>query len=459
MNVIDAMEKGMKDSVLNALVEVIEKNPEKNVDKLFSLAKKLAKDETAQQQIDFVFNYYKENPATYELVQNILTTTDKNCLKKFLVNFVSNATWYGMPKRAKYLEDEDTKVPFTLLISPTMRCNLRCTGCYAGNYSKKDDIPFEEVDRIIGEARDLGIYYIVVLGGEPFFYDKMLDIYEKYNDVMFTPFTNGSLFNEELADRIKKLGNVFPMFSLEGFEKETDARRGKGTFERVMKSMDLLKSRGILFGVSSATSKYNIDTVISDEFIDMLIAKGAKMSWYFMYMPIGENPNVNDMLSPEQRLRLGRRTREIRNTKPYFTIDFFNDAPVVGGCIAGKYYCHINSKEDVEPCIFAHFACDNLKGKALIDIFRGPFFKELRSRQPYNNNLLLPCMMIDNTNVIREVVTKVHAYPTHPGAERMVEDPEFMKELDELAENFKPYAEKEWKEVFNETGNYEMAKG
>ncbi|GLC31270.1 radical SAM protein [Clostridium omnivorum] len=459
MNVIDAMEKGMKDSVLNALVEVVEKNPEKNVDKLFSLAKKLAKDETAQQQIDFVFNYYKENPATYELVQNILTTTDKNCLKKFLVNFVSNATWYGMPKRAKYLEYEDTKVPFTLLISPTMRCNLRCTGCYAGNYSKKDDIPFEEVDRIIGEARDLGIYYIVVLGGEPFFYDKMLDIYEKYNDVMFTPFTNGSLFNEELADRIKKLGNVFPMFSLEGFEKETDARRGKGTFERVMKSMDLLKSRGILFGVSSATSKYNIDTVISDEFIDMLIAKGAKMSWYFMYMPIGENPNVNDMLSPEQRLRLGRRTREIRNTKPYFTIDFFNDAPVVGGCIAGKYYCHINSKEDVEPCIFAHFACDNLKGKALIDIFRGPFFKELRSRQPYNNNLLLPCMMIDNTNVIREVVTKVHAYPTHPGAERMVEDPEFMKELDELAENFKPYAEKEWKEVFNETGNYEMAKG
>lgn len=459
MNVIDAMEKGMKDSVLNALVEVIEKNPEKNVDKLFSLAKKLARDETAQQQIDFVFNYYKENPATYELVQNVLTTTDKNCLKKFLVNFVSNATWYGMPKRAKYLEDEDTKVPFTLLISPTMRCNLRCTGCYAGNYSKKDDIPFEEVDRIIGEARDLGIYYIVVLGGEPFFYDKMLDIYEKYNDVMFTPFTNGSLFNEELADRIKKLGNVFPMFSLEGFEKETDARRGKGTFERVMKSMDLLKSRGILFGVSSATSKYNIDTVISDEFIDMLIAKGAKMSWYFMYMPIGENPNVNDMLSPEQRLKLGRRTREIRNTKPYFTIDFFNDAPVVGGCIAGKYYCHINSKEDVEPCIFAHFACDNLKGKALIDIFRGPFFKELRSRQPYNNNLLLPCMMIDNTNVIREVVTKVHAYPTHPGAERMVEDPEFMKELDELAENFKPYAAKEWKEVFNETGNYEMSKG
>lgn len=459
MNMIDAMEKGMKDSVLNALVTLLEKNPEKNVDKIFSLGKKLAKDEDSQKQVDAIYSYYKDNPATHEFIQNILTTTDKNCLKKFMVNFVSNANWYGGPKRAKYLENENTKVPLTLLISPTMRCNLRCTGCYAGNYSKKDDIPFEEVDRIIGEARDLGIYYIVVLGGEPFFYDKMLDLYEKYNDVMFTPFTNGSLFDEKLADRIKKLGNVFPMFSLEGFEKETDARRGKGTFEKVMKSMDLLKERGILFGVSSATAKYNIDTVISDEFIDLLISKGAKMSWYFMYMPIGENPNVNDMLSPEQRLRLGKRTREIRNTKPYFTIDFFNDAPVVGGCIAGKFYCHINSKEDVEPCIFAHFACDNLKGKPLIDIFRGPFFKELRSRQPYNNNLLLPCMMIDNTNVIREVVAKVNAYPTHPGADRMINDPEFMKQLDDLAENFKPYAEKEWKEVFNETGNYEMSKG
>lgn len=459
MSIKESMEKGAKEVALSAIAELLEKNPEKNVDKIFNLVKKLSKDEDSQRQVEDVYGYYKTNEAIHEYIQNILTTTDKKCLKKFFVNFLGNATWYGMPKRGKYLQEEDTKVPFVLLISPSMRCNLRCTGCYAADYDKKDDLTYEEVDRIVGEARDLGIHYIVVLGGEPFFNEYMLDIYEKYNDIMFTPFTNGTLFDEKLADRVRDLGNVMPMFSLEGFEKETDLRRGKGTFAKVMNGMDLLRERGVLFGVSSATSRYNVDTVASDEFIDMLIEKGAKMSWYFIYMPIGDNPDVNYMLTPEQRINLGRRTREIRTTKPYFTIDFFNDAPYVGGCIAGKYYCHINSKGDVEPCIFAHFACDNVKNKSLIDIFRGPFFKELRARQPYNDNLLMPCMMIDNTKVIREVVDKVGAYATHPGAERMVKDETFMAQLDELANNFKPYAEEAWKEDFNCTGNYKMSRG
>ncbi len=104
----------------------------------------------------------------------------------------------------------------------------------------------------------------------------MLDIYEKYNDCIFMPFTNGTLFNEKLADKVQKLGNIIPMFSLEGFEKETDARRGKGVFKQVMHGMDLLRERGVLFGVSTATGRNNIDTVISDEFINMLIEKGPK---------------------------------------------------------------------------------------------------------------------------------------------------------------------------------------
>ncbi|MBU5590271.1 radical SAM protein [Clostridium sp. MSJ-4] len=459
MSIKETVEKGAKELTLSTIAELLDKKPEKNVEKLFSLARKLARGEEAQTQVENVYGYYKNNPATYEYIQNILKTTDKKCMKKFFVNFLGNATWYGMPKRGRYLEEEDTKVPFVILISPSMRCNLRCTGCYAADYDKKDDLTYEEVDRIVGEARDLGIYYIVVLGGEPFFNEYMLDIYEKYNDILFTPFTNGTLFDEKLADRVKGLGNVFPMFSLEGFEEETDSRRGKGTFAKVMHGMELLKERGVLFGVSSATSKFNVDTVVSDEFIDMLIEKGCKMSWYFMYMPVGDNPDVNSMLTPEQRVDLGRKTRKIRSTKPYFTIDFFNDAPYVGGCIAGKYYCHINSKGDVEPCIFAHFACDNVKDKSLIEVFRGPFFKELRARQPYNENLLLPCMMVDNTEVIREVIEKTKAYATHPGANRMINDEEFMKELDNYAKEFKPYAEKAWKDDFNCTGNYSMSKG
>gem|GEM_PF-6028322 len=68
-------------------------------------------------------------------------------------------------------------------------------------------------------------------------------------------------------------------------------------------------------------------------------------------------------------------------------------------------------------------------------------------------------MMVDNTKVIREVVEKTGAYATHPGANRMIDNEKFMKELDDYAKDFKPYAEKAWKEDFNSKGNYKMSKG
>ncbi|AZV55271.1 radical SAM protein [Clostridium sp. AWRP] len=460
MKVTGILEKATKNALAKAGVELLNRDPEESLDKLFALIKKTVKrDEENLARVERVQELYETNQAIHKLVIGIIRNSNKKCMDKLFTNFFSNAVWYGMPKREQFFQDTGIKTPFTILISPSMRCNLRCTGCYASSYSKEDDIPKEEVDRIIGEARKLGIYYFIILGGEPFINDYMLDIYKKYNDCIFTPFSNGTLFDEKLADKIKKLGNVIPMFSVEGFEEETDKRRGKGIFKKVMHAMDLLKERGVLFGVSTATSRYNIDTVTSSEFIDMLVEKGAKMGWYFLFMPVGKEPDVNLMLTPEQRIRLGEKIREIRNTKPYFTIDFFNDAPYVGGCIAGKYYCHINSEEEVEPCIFAHFAVDNLKGKKLVDVFKSDLFKELRNRQPYNKNLLLPCMMIDNTNEIREIAKKTGARPTDEGARMMLENLEFQKQLDKVSEEYKPYAEKAWEKDFNSEGNYKMSKG
>lgn len=460
MEIKDNLEKVAKQTVINKIMGYLDKNPEENMDKIFSAIRFLTKDEFALSQIDFVYNSYKNDKSKHDFIQNILKNTDKKCLKKFFTNFFANANWYAGPKRQKYLDNENTGIPFVMLISPSMRCPLHCKGCYASSFSKKDDIPPEEVDRIIGEARELGIYYIIILGGEPFFNDYLLDIYEKYDDIMFTPFTSGLLLTDKIADRLKKCGNVIPMLSVEGFEKDTDDRRGKGTYKKVLKAMDLLNERGILFGVSSAVTRTNINAVVSDEFTDMLIKKGSKMSWYFLFMPVnGDDNDFDMMLTAQQRDLLGKRCREIRDSKQYFTIDFFNDAPYIGGCIAGKHYFHVNSKEDVEPCVFSHFSTVNLKGRHLIDAFRDPFFKKLRSIQPYNKNMLRPCMMIDNTEVIRHVCKETGAKPDDLGAEKMLTDPIFHEKITKSAHEFIPYAEKTWKDVFNEKGNDKLSKG
>lgn len=452
------LEKNARTYLVNTMASYLEKEPEKNVTKIFTLLKNSIKEEGFKNQIETVEGYYNNNPAIKEFIHRFLRESNVKTIQKFAANFLVNESWIGEPIRYQYLEDEDTKIPFVLLISPTMRCNLRCQGCYAAEYGAQDELSKDEVERIIKEARDLGIYYIIVLGGEPFFYTYMLDFYEKYDDMIFMPFTNGTLMNEEIADRIAKAGNILPMFSLEGYAKETDERRQKGVFEKVMKGMDLLKERGVLFGVSTAITKKNYDTVLSDDFIDMLIQKGSKMSWYFLYMPVGDKPAFDLMLTPKQRIEMGRRVNEIRTQKPYFAVDFFNDAPYVGGCIAGKYYCHINASGEVEPCIFSHFACDNIKGKSLLDVLRGDYFRNLRAHQPYNDNMLRPCWMIDNPEVVRELVKASGAHPTDSGAERMISDPEFIKKLQAVSDDFKEVADKEWEERFHKKGNDKMAK-
>ncbi|MCH4887782.1 radical SAM protein [Acidaminobacter sp. JC074] len=437
------MDKKLKGMFMNLTSKVLNNKSEKNIDYFLKTADGLTKNYALNVQIKAIHEMYKEKPELRKFIAETLQTTDKKSLEKFLTNFVGNHNWSGQVERVAINDKHDTHLPYVALISPTMRCNLRCEGCYAADYKKSDDISIEKVDSLFEEMKSLGIYWVIILGGEPFFKDEMMKLYEKHHDMYFTPFTNGSLFDENLADELKRLGNIMPMSSLEGYEAETDGRRGKGVYDKVKQGMSLLKERGLLFGVSSAVTNKNIETVTSEEFIDMLIESGSKMSWYFSFMPVGENPMADTdlMLSPDERIMLGERVTKIRSTKPYFAIDFFNDAPYVDGCIAGREYLHINSKLDVEPCIFSHFAVDNLKDKTLFEAINSGFFKELRSRQPHNDNLLMPCMMIDNTNVIREVVKKHDAYPTHESARKMVEDVQFMRKLDEISKDFKPVAD------------------
>lgn len=150
--------------------------------------------------------------------------------------------------------------------------------------------------------------------------------------------------------------------------------------------------------------------------------EGAVIGWHFLYMPISRTPNVALMPTPQEREEFRRGIQRLRNTRPFFPVDFWGDAPYVEGCIAGKHYMHITSEGWVEPCIFTHFATDNIHDVSLVDAFNSPFFREIRYRQPFNDNLLLPCMWMDNPKCSREIMQVTGARPTHEGADVMLTD-------------------------------------
>jgi len=379
----------------------------------------------------------------YAQVLRKVFNLDKNYRKK-MTSWVFDTFLNKMKKWGYHEEKGDFQVPKAILMSPTMRCNLSCKGCYAGKYSVDEDLNFNTVDRIINEGKKMGVFFFVFIGGEPFAWPHLLKTCAKHNDCMFLIFTNGTLISERTTKIMKKLGNMIPAISIEGFEKETDERRGKNVYKRIHYTMSMLNQNKIPFGYSVTVMKKNANLVMSERFVDMMIDKGALMGWYFLYMPVGKNPDMNEMPTPLQRLQLLKQGKLIRQTKPLFFIDFWNDSPYAPGCIAGKYYLHITNKGDVEPCIYSHVAQDNIKNKSLKEVLQSPFFRELRRRQPFNKNLFLPCMWIDNPKVSRELYEKFKLYPTHEGADFILKNKVARKKIDKYAEEMEELYRDEW---------------
>jgi MoaA/NifB/PqqE/SkfB family radical SAM enzyme len=346
-----------------------------------------------------------------------------NVRKAFLAEFVGNL-FFRDPAISDNLRDEQgVNAPMVIALSPSMRCNLRCKGCYAGNYERKDDLPEEVVERLITEAEELGTRVFVVIGGEPFMWPPLLDLVSRHPTSAFMVFTNATLIDDAVADRILELGNIGPAISIEGNRESTDARRGAGTYDKVMAAMDRLRERRVFFCYSATATKDNLDIIISDEFVDLMIEKGALFGWYFAYMPVGLDPDLDFMPSPEERDTLRRGVNRIRKEKPILVADFWGDGSLTGGCLAaGRRYVHINNKGDVEPCVFAHFAVDNIRDTPLLDALRSDFFKDIRRLQPFGHNLLRPCPLIDHPAVMRRMVKKHGAHATHPGAETLTDD-------------------------------------
>ena len=364
--------------------------------------------------------------------------------KRALANWM--VITFAERKKALRIEQEHgVYPPLSILISPTMRCNLRCIGCYAGGYTQSEELPESLVRRILDECRELSTRWITFSGGEPFIYKPFLDIVADYPDMVFQVYTNGTLINDKVADRLAELGNVTPNISLEGLQDKTDARRGRGIFQKVMEAMERLHERGVFFGASLTSTRLNYKDIVSDEFFDLLVEKGAFNVWLFNYMPVGRNPDLSLMPTPQQRNYVRMRTNYLRRTKPILLVDFWANGSWVGGCqSAGRGYLHINSRGEVEPCVFNHFAVDNIKEKSLLEVLKSPFFTAIRNQIPFSENTLRPCPLIDHPARMRELIRKYGAHPTDEGAAAFLS--EFAAGLDRYAAGIARIYEKVWEE-------------
>ncbi len=446
---LDSVKKLAAELALDKAIQYMTKDPENNLNTIMNFLEKTAVLPHHKRMIDVMKKRFERDPGVKEQARRVASNPEM--LHKLINSWIIEGTFIGKQKRNQVAEEIGANVPAALLIDPTSACNLSCDGCWAGEYDKADKLDPELFSRIISEARDLGIHWIVLSGGEPFVYPHLLDVIAEHPNSFFMAYTNGTLIDDKVADRLAELGNLSPSFSLEGWQEQTDARRGAGTFEQVTGAMDSLRERGVFFGASITAMRNNVDILFSDEYIDFLIEKGVLYVWSFHYVPVGRDPNIDLMLTPEQRLWLVDRVTELRRNKPIFIADFWNDGHHTEGCIAGgRQYFHINAAGDVEPCAFVHFAVDNIKDKSVKEVLQNPFFLEYQSRIPFNNNHLAPCPIIDVPRALQGMVDEVNASPTHKGAEQVLEG-EVAHYLEALSKQWRKAAEEYEKTVKEDT--------
>ncbi len=395
----------------------LEKDPLQNYSKLLGWAEKFA----VTPEHKKIIRSFKELSQTennwFRLITRAVDDIDLNIQKKLLINFFVNSGLVGIPLKNKIAKEHEINIPWAVLMDPTAACNLRCAGCWAAEYKKSDSLSFETLDRIIREGKELGIYMYIYSGGEPLMRKKeLIKLAERHDDCMFLSFTNGTLIDEAFCRELARVGNLVLAISIEGSEEETDLRRGKGTYQKVIRAMELLKSQRCGFGFSACYHSKNISGVASEEFIDLMIEKGALFGWYFTYIPLGRSAVPELLVSAEQREFMYHRLRQFRKTKDIFLIDFWNDGEYSGGCIAGgRNYLHINAGGDVEPCAFIHYANANIKETSLLEALKCPLFAQYRQNQPFNENHLRPCPLLDNPDKLKEMVHRAGAYPTQLG--------------------------------------------
>jgi len=383
-----------------------------------------------------------------------------------------------LPKKIKgaksaFIKKYGVKPPALLAISLTKLCNLHCLGCYAdSSQTDRQYLPFETASRIIKEQKQLwGSHFTVITGGEPFLYQNngktILDLAAEHPDTFFLVYTNGTLINEETARKLAVLGNITPAVSVEGFEKETDERRGAGVHQRILRTFEALKKVGVLFGISITPTRQNAELILSDEFIDYYFEKcGALYAWILQYTPVGRDPNLNLMVTPEQRIKMFRRVWQIIRQKQLPMIDFWNCGTAIGGCIAAGRpqvgYLHINWRGDVTPCVFKPYFSQNIievykKGGNLNSILFSDFFKGIRQwqndyvvQQPAEKmgNTIACCPARDHYERIYPLLCKPGVEPVDKLAEEALKDKNFRKGIIDYGKRFKTISEEIWDEEY-----------
>jgi MoaA/NifB/PqqE/SkfB family radical SAM enzyme len=325
--------------------------------------------------------------------------------------------WFARRRRGRREKELGSLIPAVLAISPTMRCNYDCKGCYSRGRPTDEELTVSEIDDLLSEAEDSGVLAVVVTGGEPLLIPNLPDTFRRHRRLLFVLITNGSLLTGELARRLSLAGNVVTLVSLEGEAGATDERRKVGAHEAVLRAFRVLREAGCCFGFAAMVTRRNAAELHSDIFIDGMVREGCAVGYFTEYVPVGTNVKHDWLFDEPCREEFRRKVLELRRRKPLLVIHFPHDEyGSRNRCSgAGRKSLHINSRGDVEPCPFVAVACENIRDGGLSAAFRSTFLKSIRENDRLLERRQHACALFEHIAEVETLAARASSRDSERG--------------------------------------------
>ena len=322
-------------------------------------------------------------------------------------------------RRAKS-EARGEHIPPFLIASITSSCNLHCAGCYSRhNHACTDAAPTDQLTeedwrRVFSEARELGISFILLVGGEPLLRGDVIEAAGEYPEILFPVFTNGTLLGDDYIKLFDRKRNLLPVLSIEGRQGMTDQRRGDGVYASVREAMERIRKEHLIFGASITVTTANLREITGGEFLDELRDSGCKAVIYVEFVPVTEESRE---LAPgdAQREYLRERLEAIREEYPEMVfVSFPGDEKGSGGCLAaGRGFFHINSHGGAEPCPFSPYSDISVKNISLRQALHSPLFTALRERNVLMEEHSGGCVLFERKEIVEALLAEGIGKRTH----------------------------------------------
>lgn len=290
--------------------------------------------------------------------------------------------------------------PHTCVWELTLLCNLRCKHCgsVAGR-RRVDELSLDECRRVAGELVDLGCRHITLIGGEPTLYPGWDAVGRRLVELgaLVNMISNGLTWSESHVEQAKAAGFCAVSFSVDGFEKEHDAFRAPGSWQRVMRAIDVTVAGGLRAGVNTTITRLNREQLPD---LRRFLMEHGVFGWQVQLATaagsMGEHRDL--LLPPEDLLWLVPQIADLcRIPCPEFQIYVGHNIGYFGkpeaalraedaalpfwlGCRAGCHVIGIESGGDVKGCLSlpssvhgeSRFVEGNVREKSLREIWTRP---------------------------------------------------------------------------------------